>query len=136
MRKEPDAKTHLGPLAFFRKGFDEVYAPPCSTAKAVACHGGSEVVSLWLERGGAEVRWNYSKPASAVSSELPIRWRLQRLLQPLWPLAPLLPSALPLLGIALGEVALVAKSGLLLLLSILSGICLQTRQPYSLSLQN
>ena len=99
-------------------------APPCSPAKAVACHGGSEVVSLWLERGGAEVRWNYSQPASAVSSELPIRSRLRRLLQPLWPFAPRLPSALPLLGIALGEVALVAKSGLLLLLSILSGICL------------
>ncbi|CAE7411136.1 unnamed protein product [Symbiodinium pilosum] len=84
---------------------------------AVACHGGSEVVSLWLDRGGAEVRWNYSQPASAVSSELPIRWRLRRLLQPLGPFAPRLPSALPLLGIALDEVALVAKTGLLLLLS-------------------
>jgi len=88
---------------------------------AATCRG-EEVVSLWLESGGAEVRWNYSKAPTAMresaksfrklsasagagAGEVPARG----------PAGALLGTGFG--GLGLGRVALVAKSGLMLLLS-------------------
>ncbi|CAE7717421.1 unnamed protein product [Symbiodinium sp. CCMP2456] len=75
---------------------------------AATCRG-EEVVSLWLESGGAEVRWNYSKaPATAATASF-------RKLSATTNRGRLLVSGAP--GLGLGRVAVVAKSGLMLLLS-------------------
>ncbi|CAE7035098.1 unnamed protein product [Symbiodinium sp. CCMP2592] len=86
---------------------------------AATCRG-EEVVSLWLESGGAEVRCNYSKAPTATwegaksfrklsvvdAGEAPARGP-----------GALLGTGLGGFGLGLGRVALVAKSGLMLLLS-------------------
>ena len=90
-------------------------------SEAATCRG-EEVVSLWLESGGAEVRWNYSKAPTAMresaksfrklsasagagAGEVPARG----------PAGAFLGTGFG--GLGLGRVALVAKSGLMLLLS-------------------
>ncbi|CAE7661286.1 unnamed protein product, partial [Symbiodinium necroappetens] len=85
---------------------------------AATCRG-EEVVSLWLESGGAEVKWNYSKaPATAAAafSAAAATAGSFRKLSATGPGGPpgLLAGA-P--GLGLGRVAVVAKSGLMLLLS-------------------
>ena len=71
---------------------------------AAACHG-DEVASLWLESGGAELRWNYSAPPPTNPTNLSLS-RLSRR-----------PIGLSMSPVPLGSVGLVAENGLLLLLS-------------------
>ena len=90
----------------------------CRFGEAATCRG-EEVVSLWLESGGAEVKWNYSKaPATAAAAFIAAAatagsFRKLSATGPGGP--PGLLAGAP--GLGLGRVAVVAKSGLMLLLS-------------------
>ena len=99
-----------------------------SANEAATCRG-EQIVSLWLESGGAEVRWNYSKAPTALpallGSELP--FRSERDMASFESFRRLsVRSAGSGLGagsvgstsfLGEGRVALVAKSGLMLILS-------------------